>query len=363
MNRVADPPVDGGAVDPLAVVATQSGGVGLATNVSLPRARRQRQVWVRLAAYVATVFFLITFNFALPRLMPGDPIDALMIQGQPNYVQNDKTRARLAEYYHLDGSLAEQYARYLKGLATADFGVSVQANRPVSSDLRAGLPWSLLLIVSSTIVGIVIGIPGGLHSGWKRGKRLDRWLLTIFMGWSNLPIFVLGTLALFILSVELQLFPYGGGVTPFADRGGFSALVDIARHLALPALSMGSLAATVNFLLMRSSLVSELGSDYLLLGRAKGLRQRRLKYRYAGRNALLPVATSIGLQIGLGFTAVIFIEQIFAYPGIGGYMFSAIGTRDYPALQGAFLLITMSVVTLNLLVDLLYRRLDPRTAT
>ena len=349
-------------MDQIAVVATQPGGPSLATDLILP-ARRRRQAWVQVGAYLATVFVLITFNFALPRLMPGDPIDSLMTRGHPSYVQNDRTRARLAEYYNLDGSMPEQYARYLKGLPTFDFGVSVEANRPVSSDLRAGLPWTLLLIVTSTVVSIVVGIPLAVHSGWKRGKRVDRWLLAIFMGWSNLPVFVLGTLALFVFSVELQLFPYGGGVTPLNDYSGLAAVIDIARHLALPALAMGSVAATWNYLIMRSSMVAELGSDYLLTGRAKGLRERRLKYHYAGRNALLPVVTNIGLQIGLGFTAVIFIERIFAYPGVGTYMFGAIGNRDYPALQGAFLLITLSVVTVNLFVDLLYRRLDPRTST
>jgi peptide/nickel transport system permease protein len=125
---------------------------------------------------------------------------------------------------------------------------------------------------------------------------------------------------------------------------------------------LGLDAATYQYLVMRSSMVGELGSDYLLLGRAKGLRERRLKYRYAGRNALLPVVSVVGLQFSLAITSVIFIERIFAYPGVGNYLFQAVAIRDYPAMQGAFLVLTLTVVTVNLLVDLAYRRLDPRIA-
>jgi peptide/nickel transport system permease protein len=138
-------------------------------------------------------------------------------------------------------------------------------------------------------------------------------------------------------------------------------VLDVAQHLALPALTMGVFDfATYQYLIMRSSMVGELGADYLLGGRAKGLTERRLKYGYAGRNALLPVVTVVGLNIGLAVTVIVFYERIFSYPGVGAYMFDAIGSRDYPALQGAFLVLTLSVVTTNFLVELLYRRLDPR---
>jgi peptide/nickel transport system permease protein len=157
-------------------------------------------------------------------------------------------------------------------------------------------------------------------------------------------------------------FPLGGASTPFNEYGGVAQILDVAHHLALPALLMGFEFATFEYLVMRSSMVSELGSDYLLSGRAKGLTERRLKYRYAGRNALLPVITVIGLQFSLAVTSIIFVERIFAYPGVGGYMFEAVGTRDYPAMQGAFLVLTITVLTTNLFVELLYRRVDPRTA-
>ncbi len=343
-------------------IAVASGPPTDPVVADLPPVRRGRRWWVPVAGYMATVFVLITFNFAIPRLMPGDPIDALMAFGSPTYVQDDATRAALARYYNLDGSLAEQYGSYLSALARGDLGVSIFNNSPVRRDLGGKIGWSFLLIVSATAVSMLIGIPLGVHSGWKRGKRVDRGLLGFFVAYQNLPIFVVGAAAFVVLSAKLGLFPYGGGSTAFNDYTGLAKAVDVGRHLALPALVMGLDAATYQYLVMRSSMVGELGSDYLLGGRVKGLRERRLKYRYAGRNALLPVVSVVGLQFSLAITSVVFIERIFAYPGVGNYMFQSVAIRDYPAMQGAFLVLTITVVTVNLLVDLLYRRLDPRTA-
>jgi peptide/nickel transport system permease protein len=325
---------------------------------AIPRRRGQ---WLTLGAYLATIFVLITVNFALPRMMPGDPIDALMAFGSPNYVTDDETRANLAAYYDLDDPVPEQYVGYLTSLAQGDLGVSIVSNVPVHKELGGRVGWSFLLIVTAILISILIGIPTGIHSGWKRGRGLDRGLLTFFLSVQNLPIFFVGSVVLVVFSAKLGIFPLGGATTPFNEYSGIQEVLDIGRHLALPALLMGLEFATYEYLVMRSSMVAELGSDYLMGGRAKGLRERRLKYRYAGRNALLPVVTVIGLQFSLAVTGIIFIEQIFSFPGVGGYMFEAVATRDYPAMQGAFLVLTITVVTSNFLVDVLNRRLDPRT--
>ena len=345
--------------EPLA--ATEAGLSASAADRLFDAGPRRRRWWAPVLTYVATVFVLITFNFALPRLMPGDPIDALLAFGSPNYVTNDETRANLAEYYDLDGPVTEQYLDYLGGLVTGDLGVSIITNVPVTEEMSGKIGWTFLLISSALAVSVLIGIPTGVHSGWKRGKRVDRGLLTFFLSVQNLPVFVLASVMFIILCAQLGIFPLGGAVTPFSEYGGFREVFDVAHHLALPALLMGFEFATYEYLVMRSAMVSELGSDYLLGGRAKGLRERRLKYGYAARNALLPVVTVVGLQFSVALTSVVFIERIFSYPGVGGYLFDAVGTRDYPAMQGAFLLLTLTVVTSNLIVDLLYRRLDPRT--
>lgn len=353
-GRTVDPaPTTIGATDPDVPLRAADNPVVL---------RRHGRAWVAVASYVVTVFVLITLNFALPRLMPGDPIDALMTQGNPSFAERRGLREALLEYYNLDASIPEQYVNYLARLAQGDFGVSITSNTPVGPELLSRAGWSFLLIGTATVVSMLIGIPAGVHSGWKRGKRLDRGLLAFFLGWSNLPIFILGSVGFVLFAAQLGIFPLGGSITPFSGYTGFANIVDIGRHLFLPALLMGLDLATFQYMIMRSSMVNELGSDYLLGGRAKGLLERRLKYRYVGRNALLPVVTVIGLQAGGAITSTIFIERIFSYPGVGGYLVGAVGNRDYPALQGAFLLLTITVLTVNLGVDLLYRRLDPRTA-
>lgn len=370
MSRVADPEAtdrDGDAPAPTIDGAGIDGGTDNDARATTwtaksgaPAGRQGR--WLPYAFFLGTLFVLITFNFALPRVMPGNPIDALMALGSPNFVQDDETRANLSEYYELDAPLPQQYLTYLGNLAQVDLGVSIVSNAPVTEELVPRIGWSFLLITTSIMVSIVIGLPAGVHSGWKRGKAVDRGLLGFFLSVQNLPIFFVGSVVLVVFAAQLGLFPLGGASTPFNEFGGVAKLADVGRHLALPAMLMGFEAATYQYLVMRSSMVSELGSDYLLNGRAKGLRERRLKYRYAGRNALLPVVTVIGLQFSLGITSIIFVERIFSYPGVGSYMFDAVGTRDYPAMQGAFLVLTITVLTTNLLVELLYRRLDPRVA-
>jgi len=322
----------------------------------------RRTRWAPILSYALTVLVLVTLNFAVPRLMPGDPIDALLAQGSPNYVADDAVREELARYYNLDAPLPRQYLSYLANLATGDLGHSIHFNRPVSHDLRERLPWTLLLITLAMILSIAIGLPAGIHSAWKRGRRVDRGLLGFFLSVQNLPIYFVGAMVLLVFAARLRLFPLGGASTPFADYGPLATVLDVGHHLALPVLLMALQFAAFQYLVMRSAMVSELGADYLLGGRAKGLRKRRLQYAYAGRNALLPVITVIGMQFSLAVTSAIFIEQIFAYPGLGLYMFNAVFVRDYPAMQGAFLVLTVMVVTANLVVDLLYRRLDPRTA-
>ena len=325
-----------------------------------PRWRRRARA---VAGYAATVFVLATLNFLLPRAMPGDPVDALLAQGAAGFVHGQQTVDRLEEYYGLDKPLVEQYGAYLSRLARGDLGRSVVTNTPVSHEIGRRLPWTLLLVGSSMLVATVVGIVAGIHSGWRRDRPMDRMLMTALLVIREFPPFLLGSLLLFVFAVQLDWLPLAGAETSFSGSfGPVERVVDILRHLALPMFVL-SIGLTVgNFLVMRAGMVNELGSDYLLLGRAKGLRPRDLKYRYAARNALLPMVSLTAIQLGFAVTVNVLVERVFTYPGLGGLLFGAIGVRDYPTIQAGFLVISVSVVTLNALADLLYRRLDPRTA-
>lgn len=317
----------------------------------------------RLGAYIATIFSLVVINFLVPRLMPGDPIDALVAQSSQNFTFGEETRASLEAYYGIDQPLPQQFGHYLARLGHGDLGRSIATNAPVRDELARRLPWTLLLIGTSLLLATAIGLLAGVHSGWRRGRTTDRVLLVALLAVREFPPFLLGSLLLVVFAVKLDWLPLFGGETPFSSSYSVAErVVDVGQHLLLPALvlTVGLTAGT--FLLMRAGMVNELGADHLLLGRAKGLRERRLKYRYAARNALLPVVSLTALQLGFVVTGDVLIERVFVYPGVGELIFNSIRDRDYPTIQGAFLLVAISVVTFNAFADVLYRRLDPRTS-
>ncbi len=316
-----------------------------------------------VVTYLVTVFALVTLNFLLPRLMPGSPLDGLFASGSPSYIYDDQTRAELAAYYGLDEPLIAQYGTYLANLVTGDLGRSIYDGTPVAALIAGHLPWTLLLMGTATVLATAVGGLAGVHGGWRRGRPVDRGLLAIFISVSTVSVILLGPLAVFVLAVKLGWFPLAGARTPFASLGPAASVADVAYHLLLPAAVLAFGLAGLQYLLTRASMVGELGADYLLLGRAKGLTERRLKYRYGARNALLPVVSQAALLLGTAVTGVILVERVFAYPGLGTLMVEAIVSQDYPVIQGCFLVLTFLVLTANLAADLLYRRLDPRTAT
>lgn len=315
-----------------------------------------------MVSYVATLAVLVTLNFFLPRAMPGDPISAMLAMGggtgsAPTEAEQEAVRL----YYGLDRPLSEQYGEYLSGLAKGDLGLSIRYHRPVRDVLAERLPWTLLLGASSVSIAISLGLLAGVQSGWRRGRAVDRVLFGAFTALRGVPPFFLASAAVYVFAVKLGWAPLFGAQSRFAEHGLAGQVADIARHLALPALTTAILLASGPYLLMRAGMVGELGADYLRLGRAKGLSERRLKYRYAARNALLPLVTISALELGVVLSGgLIFVETVFAYPGVGRLMFEAANFRDYPSLQGGFLVLTVVVVTLNFLAEVVYGRLDPR---
>jgi len=327
-----------------------------------PQRRYWRRRWGALASYVVLVFALVTLNFLIPRAMPGDPIQGLVGQGSASFTFGEDTRAALQKYYGLDGSLASQFSHYLTRLAHGDLGRSIVSNAPVRHEIGRRVPWTILIIGTSTLISTCVGMVAGVNSGWRRDRPVDRVLMTGLIAIWQFPPYLLGSMLLFVFAVKLRWLPLFGAQTPFSDSFGlFEKALDIGRHLLLPLVVLTAGLTAWSYLLMRAGMVNELGSDYLLLGRAKGLRQRRLKYRYAARNALLPLVSSTAVDIGFAVAANLFIERVFSYPGLGGLLFGSIGTRDYPVIQGVFLVLSLGIVTVNALADALYRRLDPRT--
>lgn len=308
------------------------------------------------------MFVLVTVNFMLPHALPGKPLEALSDPRSSTYVGDDARRSAVEDYYGLGTSTASQYRHYLSGLAQGDLGTSIRQNVPVATLIGQRLPWTLLLGGSALLAATLGGMLAGIHSGWRRGTATDRRLVSAIVALESAPVFFLASGLSFVLAVRLGWLPLGEARTPFSQSWAWPRQVlDIGRHLILPATVLALQFAGFQYLVMRSSMVGELGSDHLMLGRAKGLPDRVVKYRYAARNALLPAVSVLALQVGVLLTASIFVETVFSYPGLGRLMAESVGSRDYPTMQGVFLALTAVVLAANLTADLAIRRLDPRT--
>lgn len=307
--------------------------------------------------YGAVLFAAIVLNFALPRLAPGDAIDYLLPPEQAGALSPEQ-RTEILDRFGLDDPVPEQFGRYLAGVARGDLLVSVRFGRPVTALLFERVGWTLFLVGGALVFSTLIGATLGFRSAWRRGTSADTGTLGGVMFLDSLPPFFVGTLLLLVFSVKLGWFPSYGAVGPEGAHG-FELLGDIARRAALPMVTLTIAGLGPMYLVARSALVGELQEDYVLMAEAKGLSDRQVR-RHAARNALLPVSTValVGLGALVGGAAV--VETVFSYPGLGRLIYESVLARDYPVLQGAFLLLIVTVVVANLLNDLAYPLLDPR---
>ncbi|MCK4732938.1 MAG: ABC transporter permease [Methanophagales archaeon] len=317
----------------------------------------------KIAGYVAIILVVLSFNFFLPRLMPGDPLSFLT--GAPGMdmpiVLDEEMRAELLAYYGLDKPLLQQFADYMLNLLHGDLGWSIYYNAPVSGILIGRLKWTLLLVGTSTALYMVLGILLGAISAWKRGGKRDVGLLVSLLSIGSFPPFFLGMLFIILFGVKLNLFPVFGAQTPFMGYSSpFEEAIDILYHLFLPATTLVISHIGGVYLLMRNSMLNVIGEDYILTARAKGLAEWYIMHKHAMKNALLPITTMIALRTGFMIGGTILVETVFAYPGVGRLLFDAVTYRDYPLLQGAFLIITLVIITANFAADMVYVRLDPR---
>ena len=317
----------------------------------------------KIISYITLIISILTFNFFLPRVMPGDPLSFLT--GNPTMdmpiVLDEEMRAELLAYYGLDKPLLQQFTDYMLNLLHGNLGWSIYLNAPVSDVLIGALKWTFLLVGTATTIYIVLGIVLGAISAWNRGRKMDVGLLTFVLSVSSFPSFFLGLLFIILLGLNFSLFPVSGAQTPFTEYSTpLEAALDILRHLFLPAMTLVIAHIGGTYLLMRNSMLNVIGEDYIQTARAKGLSERYIMYKHAMKNALLPIITSIALRAGFMISGTIFVETVFAYPGVGRLLYDAVTYRDYPLLQGAFLIITLVIIAANFIADMTYAHLDPR---
>lgn len=312
----------------------------------------------KIGQYLIVLWVAVTLNFALPRLMPGNPL--ALLAGEEVGMLTAQQRAQLMANVGLDQPLPTQYVRYLENLLRGDLGYSFQKNKPITTILADRLPWTLLLTVSSLLISTLIGVTLGATAAWQRGGRGDVGLLGFFVFLESLPSFWVGMLLVAVFAVQLSLFPTFGAVTPWRSFQGWELVEDIVRHLVLPLTTLTIVSVSGTFIVARYSMLAVLGEEYIVVARSKGLRERVILFRHALRNALLPIATVFTLNLAFAFGGATVVETVFSYPGVGRLVYEAVLNRDYPVLQAAFLMITIMVVIANILADAVYPFLDPR---
>jgi len=300
-----------------------------------------RFVLRRLALTIPVLIGVSTLVFLLIHLIPGDPVQAML--GDSASPQDIET---LRERLGLNRPLYVQYAGFMTGIVRGDLGTSIRTNQTVTSAIAERMPATAELAAASMTVAILIAIPLGILAAVRAGTSVDHVATTLALLGISMPTFWLGPLLAIVFSISLGWLPVSG-------RGTMA-------HLVLPAITLGAPLAAVLARITRASLIEELGELYVLAARAKGVSRVRAVLAHAFRNSLIPIVTVLGLQFGAVLTGAVITETIFAWPGVGRLLIQSISARDYPAVQGCILLIAVTYVSVNLLVDLAYGFLDPR---
>ncbi|HKN98742.1 MAG TPA: ABC transporter permease [Pseudonocardiaceae bacterium] len=316
----------------------------------------------RIGFYVLTAWAAITINFFIPRLIPGDPVLALVAK-----FQGQMSSQAIQALYVLFGlnrnqNIFQQYGEYWGQLFHGDLGLSFTFfPTPVSQVIAESLPWTIALVGLTTIISFAVGTGLGVLAGWRRGSWADG-LLPVTTFFSSVPYFWLGLIAITLLAGPGSFFPSSGGFDPGVVPGFTGAFIGSAvRHSVLPALTILVSSMSGWILSMRNMMVTVNSEDYITVAHAKGLSERRVMVSYAARNALLPNVSGFALSLGFIVGGTLLVEIVFSYPGVGYELFQAVGAQDYPLMQGIFLMITLSVLAANLLADIAYLALDPRT--
>ncbi|MDE2417015.1 MAG: ABC transporter permease subunit [Burkholderiales bacterium] len=329
-----------------------------------------RFIFTRLSLIIPTFFGMTLLAFFLIRMVPGDPIETLA--GERGI--DAERHAVLLKEYGLDRPVFVQYGIYIGKVLQGDLGKSIITQAPVLSEFSALFPATIELALCAILFALLIGIPAGIVAAVKRNSILDHGVMGVALTGYSMPIFWWGLLLILLFSVQLDLTPVSGRIAVqyfFEPVTGFmlidsllsgekGAFISTVSHLILPTIVLGTNPLAVIARMTRSAMLEVMGEDYIRTARAKGLSSFRVIAVHALRNALIPVITVIGLQVGVLFTGAILTETIFSWPGVGKWLIEAISRRDYPVLQGGMLLLGAVVMAINLLVDLAYGIINPR---
>jgi peptide/nickel transport system permease protein len=310
----------------------------------------------KLAAAFVTLLFVLVFNFFLFRIM-GDPTAQLarLPRATPQEIQ------QLRHNYGLDKPLLGQFVDYMGDTARLDLGISQRTRTPVWDEIAHALPWTLLLVGTGTVLSVLIGAWLGVIAATRRGTRSDTGLLGFSLFTYAAPEYWLGILLILLFAVAIPIFPAGQQVTPGKEFDSwFAQAADVADHLVLPAATVTLMLLGQFFLIMRSSMVDVLTEDFITVKRATGLPWKKVVRKHAVPNALLPLVTISAIQLGAVVGGLITIETIFSWPGLGELEYNAINDKDFPMLQGCFLVFSVGVILANVVADCLYFYLDPR---
>jgi len=323
-----------------------------------------RYVLRRLGFFLLTLWAALTFNFLLPRLMPGNPALAMLGKFHGNLTPQSLNALEILFGVNTHKSLPVQYVDYLHQIVTGNFGTSLDFYpASVDSVISGAIWWTLGLVGVTTVLAFVLGTGLGIVAAWRRGGRLDSLLPPVFVIASAVPYFWVGMVLVLVFGINLHWLPYVDGYYVATDTPGLNLtfIEDVLSHAVLPSLSLLITTIGTWILTMRNTMITTLAEDYVRMARAKGLPGWRVMLDYAARNAILPNLTGFAMSLGFVVSGAILIEYVFNYPGVGFMLLQAVQGEDYPLMQALFLLITVAVLVAILIADLATALLDPRT--
>ncbi|MEF8800854.1 MAG: ABC transporter permease [Halolamina sp.] len=317
----------------------------------------------RTARVFVTVFLVASLTFGLIRLLPGGPFTQLRANLLRSGVPASEVDARIANLQNIqpDAPIWEQYINYMISAAQGDFGTSISLGQPVSQIIAEAAPWTVFIVLISTILIFLFGILLGAIQAYWEGSKFDKIASGLSISLMSVPFYVIAVLALFVLAYQFQWFPTAGTHGTDVEVGlTLEFFVSALEHAALPIFSYTIGGIGGQALAMRGNSIQVLGNDYVEVARLRGLSDRRIATWYVARNAILPLYTGFLLLLGFRLGGTIILEQIFSYPGLGWYMWSAMESNDYPLMMGTFLVITVALVIGVYIADLTYSKIDPR---